>query len=356
MTRRVSARQEEIEEEEHADDKDNASDSEYDEDTAPAGKRTKTARSGSTNNGTSGGKAGAALRTTIACTELRSAFLADPHPPTTVLDQLATRLGLGKKQVSNYFVRERKKAGYLIKVRHGINNRRRSGKQQNKVKSVDGSNQSQSTAAAPGNNQVPLDAIETEQVEEDDDDDVEDESAAMREASVSTDATEEEELDEEAAEMDVDDQQHPYAVDMQPPAHMSVPSIYTTDGHVSSFHTTAVEDDVPDLAYDDVSSLRSENLNYASHSGVHLTVPHAYGNRSANAAESISSLLMLASKSNDGSVVSSTSDDLAIMSPPNPVLGLPSTGPGSYHAGAVQNKTEVQVHPHHHLADLPLIG
>ena len=43
-------------------------------------------------------KAGASLRTTIACSELRVAFLANPHPAANVLDALATRLGLGKSE------------------------------------------------------------------------------------------------------------------------------------------------------------------------------------------------------------------------------------------------------------------
>ena len=40
----------------------------------------------------------AALRTTIACDELKQAFLSNPHPPTHVLDQLAIKLGLGKSK------------------------------------------------------------------------------------------------------------------------------------------------------------------------------------------------------------------------------------------------------------------
>lgn len=41
---------------------------------------------------------GAALRSTIACTELRQSFLSNPHPPTAVLESLAIRLGLGKSE------------------------------------------------------------------------------------------------------------------------------------------------------------------------------------------------------------------------------------------------------------------
>ena len=44
-------------------------------------------------------RAGAALRTTIACTELKNAFLANPHPATGVLDALAVRLGLEKSMM-----------------------------------------------------------------------------------------------------------------------------------------------------------------------------------------------------------------------------------------------------------------
>lgn len=44
----------------------------------------------------------AALRTTIACSELKAAFLANPHPAAPVLDALAQRLGLGKSE-SNMF-------------------------------------------------------------------------------------------------------------------------------------------------------------------------------------------------------------------------------------------------------------
>lgn len=44
---------------------------------------------------------GAALRTNIACKELRQAFLSNPHPPADVLEALAARLGLGKSEWSN---------------------------------------------------------------------------------------------------------------------------------------------------------------------------------------------------------------------------------------------------------------
>ena len=43
-------------------------------------------------------RAGAALRTTIACTELRNAFVTNPHPASELLDALAIRLGLGKSE------------------------------------------------------------------------------------------------------------------------------------------------------------------------------------------------------------------------------------------------------------------
>lgn len=41
---------------------------------------------------------GAALRSNIACNELKQAFLADPHPAAHVLEALAIRLGLGKSK------------------------------------------------------------------------------------------------------------------------------------------------------------------------------------------------------------------------------------------------------------------
>lgn len=45
---------------------------------------------------------GAALRTNIACTELRQAFVTNPHPAAHVLEALAARLGLGKSEFPFY--------------------------------------------------------------------------------------------------------------------------------------------------------------------------------------------------------------------------------------------------------------
>lgn len=45
---------------------------------------------------------GAALRSNIACTELRQAFVANPHPAAHVLEALAVRLGLGKSKLPYY--------------------------------------------------------------------------------------------------------------------------------------------------------------------------------------------------------------------------------------------------------------
>lgn len=67
------------------DDEEEEEESDYDEDEDHAALKRKRAQQ-------------AALRTTIACDELKQAFLSNPHPPTHVLDQLAIKLGLGKSK------------------------------------------------------------------------------------------------------------------------------------------------------------------------------------------------------------------------------------------------------------------
>lgn len=383
-------------EDEHKED----SDSEYDEDILPAGKRQKTGRSGSTNQGSSSNKPGAALRTTIACTELRNAFLANPHPPTSVLDSLASRLGLGKsescfeetifcfidfdadldiapppspaslptEQVSNYFVRERKKAGYQIKVRHGIN--RRSNKLGKKASKAAAARPQGEPKERDDQEQQVASDMEAEQVDRAEDDEgqeeeEEEQSVIVREASVSTEATEEVTNDA----MDLEDSNTVgnnfpvpvYSDQFHAPAHIVMPT--TLNSHSRVVHHGGgglAEDDVPELAYDDVASLRSENLNInnASANPSYLSptkaaMPGGSNNTSSTAnADSVSSLLMLASKSNDGSVVSSVSDDVAIMSPPNPVFGLPAQ---PYHSLVAPSKGQMSPQTSQ-LGDLPFIA
>lgn len=206
------------------------SESEYDADEAAALKKK---------------RAAAALRTTIACDELRQAFLANPHPPTSTLDALATKLGLGKKQVSNYFVRERKKAGYQIKVRHGLNRKRGPRKPKKAEASIE-------PGSVPASFAVPVDAEHPEPEDEED----------------------EYEMDDVASPMDLDDDET-----------LSQASANDADPDSSLFPNIVINtasddgrDDVPELSYDDVASIRSENpVN----------------------SDSISSLMMLASNSQD---------------------------------------------------------
>ncbi|CAD6579762.1 MAG: hypothetical protein CYPHOPRED_001004 [Cyphobasidiales sp. Tagirdzhanova-0007] len=191
-------------------------------------------------------RAGAALRTTIACTELKNAFLANPHPATGVLDALAVRLGLEKKQVSNYFVRERKKAGYQIKIRHGLNARRRGGLGLKNLKKPS--------------------LVVTQHAE--------------HELSVGDDGEmdeqEESEGEEDAASyINLDDA---FSQISEIDAAAVLRGANSTSNSAMAAAQELSKDDLPDLSYDDVASIRSENLSHT---------------------ESISSLLMLATNSQD---------------------------------------------------------
>lgn len=224
---------------------------------------------------------GAALRTNIACTELRQAFLANPHPPAHVLEALATRLGLGKKQVSNYFVRERKKTGYTIKVRHGLHRRR-------------------------GPNKKRVDKPEVVVTQHDDD-------LPTELFNRSGPSTSQHDLDMSCMAGQNDDEGRQNDHDSDIGTQMDADMV--TDDHMGNIDPALLsnnKDDVPDLSYDD------QDLSH------HHADSTFQSNSTINSEHHMSSE-MIASKSMDSTTSSSRLDeDEELASPPFETLQLPS--------------------------------
>lgn len=207
------------------------------------------------------------------------------------------------EQVSNYFVRERKKTGYQIKIRHGLNRKPRGGRKK-------GASGNKLTAAALDANGTPghasthaSDAGSRAQSEL--------QSVVDEESEVEEEEEEDMEADEEEQEMDLDG------------AASSADAVYPAIV-IDSASDTNEDVQVPELAYDDSYSLHSEGLVFS---------------------DSASSLLMLAENSKDG--LSSADDELP--SPAVLTIQLPALADGG-------KETHKQAVSSHCSDDIPVVA
>jgi hypothetical protein len=151
------------------------------------------------------------------------------------------------EQVSNYFVRERKKAGYVIKARHGLHARRRR---------LAGAAASKSESLTSGHPEVVV--------------------------TQHPPAAEEEMVDMEDAEMELDTSGNSslvHAAGGAGPAPSVAPSATSVNG----------QDDLPELSYDDTSSLHHRKQGYTGYSTMPLTIPSSHAMDRATTNLSVSS-------------------------------------------------------------------
>ena len=172
------------------------------------------------------------------------------------------------EQVSNYFVRERKKAGYQIKVRHGLNAKRKSNKAGGGKKTAPVSSapaapivpafpvaQAGSQAAPPPRPRVVVTQHdEAMEVDEGNAGHVQVEPSEVDAEGESDSGDEFEEEEEYGSDDAFEGDEHLHKDNIPVPTYHAAPAL-------------VVGDDLPELSYDDVASLRSENLSMHDRSG-----------------------------------------------------------------------------------------